>query len=253
MIRRVSADVFCVEGTAVNWTIVREGRELTLIDAGYPGDEQAVVASIRALGHEPQDVRAVLVTHAHVDHLGAVGHLHATYGTPVYAHADELPNLVGERHESATRADVLSRVWRPRVLRWSLSVLPKGVSDHVVVPHARDQAEIAGPDGRLDLPGRPLPVHLPGHTSGSCAYLLPEPGVLASGDALITGHPLSTFEGPQLLPDFFSHDPSAAERALDVVATLAAETVVPGHGRPWRGDAAAAAVAARQTLGRRLA
>ncbi len=241
---QVARDVFCAEGTAVNWVLVREGRDLTLIDAGYPGDVDALLASIATIGHRPEDVRAVLVTHAHVDHVGALNHLHDHFGTPALMHADEVPNATGERHESATTADVVTRAWRPAVLRWSLAISRAGATRHPVVAHA----EAFVSEGPLDLPGGPVPVHLPGHTSGSTAYLLPGAGVVATGDALVTGHPLSPRPGPQLLPEFFDHDRPAARDSLRRLGALDADLVVPGHGLPWRGDLAAAAEQAARLL-----
>ncbi|WP_229051545.1 MBL fold metallo-hydrolase [Aeromicrobium sp. Leaf350] len=233
---RVTSSVFRAEGTAVNWVILREGRDLTLIDAGYPGDVDAVLASVAAIGHRPEDLRAVLVTHAHVDHVGALNHLHERYGTPVLMHPDELANATGERHESATPADVARRAWRPSVLRWSLAITRAGGTQHPVVTHARGFE----PGVPLDLPGRPVPVHLPGHTSGSAAFVLPEAGIVVTGDALVTGHPLLRGTGPQLLPDFFHHDTAAARHALETLGRVDADVVVPGHGAPWRGDLRAA-------------
>ena len=243
-ITRVARDVFCAEGTAVNWVLVREGRDLTLIDAGYPGDVDAVLASIASIGHSPEDVRAVLVTHAHVDHVGALNHLHEQHGTPALMHPHEVANATGERHESATPADVARRAWRPSVLRWSLAITRAGGTQHPVAAHA----EAFDLDGELDLPGRPVPVHLPGHTSGSAAFVLPESGVVVTGDALVTGHPLLRDVGPQLLPDFFHHDPAAARVALATLGTVDADLVVPGHGRPWRGDPGAAVERAARLL-----
>lgn len=243
-ITRVARDVFCAEGTAVNWVLLREGRDLTLVDAGYPGDVDAVLASLAAIGHGPEDVRAVLVTHAHVDHVGALNHLHQQHGTPTLMHPDEVANATGERHESATPADVARRAWRPSVLRWSLAITRAGGTQHPVATHA----EAFDLDGPLDLPGRPVPVHLPGHTSGSAAFVLPESGVVVTGDALVTGHPLLPEAGPQLLPDFFHHDPAAARVALGTLRTVDADLLVPGHGRPWRGDLGAAVDRAARLL-----
>ena len=47
----------------------------------------------------------------------------------------------------------------------------------------------AAESGPLDVPGHPVPVPTPGHTSGHCAFHLPDRGVLITGDALITAHP----------------------------------------------------------------
>ena len=239
--QQVGDDVFLVPGTAVNWVIVRQGRDLTLIDCGYPGDAEAVVSSIESIGHRTEDVRAVLLTHAHVDHLGAAGLLWERHRTPVHVHPLELANARGFRHQSATALDVALRVWKPRVAKWARTITRAGASEHVTVDHATPYPE-AGP---LDLPGRPTPIHSPGHTSGHAAYLLAG-GVLATGDALVTGHPLSISSGPQMLPRFFSHDPEQADATLDVLAVADADTIVPGHGAIWRGDPAEAVAMARE-------
>jgi glyoxylase-like metal-dependent hydrolase (beta-lactamase superfamily II) len=59
--------------------------------------------------------------------------------------------------------------------------------------------------------------------------------VLISGDALVTGHPLLPRNGPQLLPELFSHDQNGCIRSLAAIALLDTEILVPGHGDLWRG------------------
>jgi len=233
---KIDKDVFCIEGTAVNWVILRDGQDLTLVDGGYPGDFDALLESISAIGHRPEDVKAVLVTHAHVDHVGGLNELYARFGTPALMHPDELPNATGERHESATAQDVMQRMWRPAVAQWARRISAVGATEPQVIAHAQGFSL----DGPLDLPGSPVPVHLPGHTSGSTAYLLPHLGMVVTGDALVTGHPLSKTTGPQLLPAFFDNDRDTARASLSTLAGLAADVVVPGHGEPWQGDLAQA-------------
>ena len=71
---------------------------------------------------------------------------------------------------------------------------------------------------------RTIQAALRGETTGC--------GVVLTGDALVTGHPLSAVEGPQLLRGFFHHDPAATPAALDVLASLPADVIGPGHGAP---------------------
>ena len=66
------------------------------------------------------------------------------------------------------------------------------------------------------LPGRPLAVPTPGHTGGHCSYVVD--GVLVSGDALVTGHPLLRQSGPQLLPAMFNHSEAGCLASLEVLA-----------------------------------
>lgn len=239
--QQVGEHAFLGTGTDVGWLAVRDGRDLTLVDTGWPGDTAALEAGLHAIGHSPRDIRAVLLTHAHVDHTGGLNHLHDTYGVPVLMHPDEVPLARGERREQAGPLDVLVRAWRPGVAAWSTRILRAGALEHPRVEHAA-----AWPGATaLDLPGGPVPVPCPGHTSGHTAYLFPGAGVVATGDALVTAHPVTKVDGPQRLPDFFSHAPEAARTSLSVLADLDADTVVPGHGPVWRG-ALADAVAQAQ-------
>ena len=59
--------------------------------------------------------------------------------------------------------------------------------------------------------------------------------MLVSGDALVTGHPVSTRRGPQLLPDLFNHDQNGCVRSLAALGMLDTEVLLPGHGPLWRG------------------
>jgi glyoxylase-like metal-dependent hydrolase (beta-lactamase superfamily II) len=226
-------DVFLVTGTAVNWVLVREGADLTLIDGGYPGDVAAVEASVRALGHDPRDVRAILVTHAHVDHLGAVNPFHARYGTPVLLHPAEVAHARREFLEQLTPGELVAKLVRPAVLPWAVRVLRAGAMRDVAAPHA----EAFSLDGALDLPGSPVPVLTPGHTSGHTAYHFPAAGAVATGDMLITGHPVSRTAGPQLIAPWFNHGGRAEVLAgLGALEALDAEVVLPGHGPVHRGQ-----------------
>ena len=240
MSNQVADDVFAFTGTDVNWVLVRDGTDLTLVDAGWPGDAQAVERSIRSLGARPQDLRAVLLTHAHADHTGALNHLHDRYGVPVYCAAAEVPNARGEITESGGPLDVAKLLYRPPVVRWAVRITRAGALKHVTVPGAEPF-----PEGTvLDLPGRPVPVPTPGHTSGHTSFLLPDAGVVVTGDALVTAHPTLSGVGPSLLPAFFSHDRAGSVDALATLRGLDADTLVPGHGPTWYGPIGAAADAA---------
>jgi glyoxylase-like metal-dependent hydrolase (beta-lactamase superfamily II) len=228
---QVADDVFAFTGTDVNWVVLRDGDELTLVDAGWHGDVQAVERAIRSLGRRPQDLRAVLLTHAHADHTGALNHLHDNYGVPVYTAAAEVPNALGENVESGGPLDIATRLYRPPVARWAVRITKAGALRHSTVPAARAFPR----PGALDLPGRPVPIPTPGHTTGHTSFLLPDHGVLITGDALVSAHPTLRGVGPALLPAFFSHDQHAAVEALGTLRELDADLFVPGHGPTWYG------------------
>ncbi len=234
--QQVADNVFVFTGTDVNWVIIQEGGALTLIDAGWVGDTQEVERSIRSLGARPEDLRAVLLTHAHADHTGALNHLHDNYGVPLYMSAVEVPNARGENVETGGPIDVAKRLYRPQVIRWAAQMVKAGALQHVTVPAALAFPPEHGQGGALDLPGRPVPVATPGHTSGHTSYLLPDAGVVVTGDALITAHPTINGVGPRLLPHGFSHDQHSVVQSLYALRELDAELFVPGHGPAWYGS-----------------
>jgi glyoxylase-like metal-dependent hydrolase (beta-lactamase superfamily II) len=235
----VGDGVVAVRGRDVNWTILRDGASFTLVDAGYPGYGAAVRDSVRQAGLNLAGLEAIVVTHAHIDHIGGVPALVAEASVPVYVGAPELPMAVGDRTESAGPLDVAKRLWKPRVVPWSLRITAAGGAGHATVPDAIGVADGAV----LDIPGRPTVVLTPGHTSGHiCLHV---GGVLLTGDALITGHAITARKGPQLAAGFFHTDAGRAAAALDRIAEIDASAIVPGHGPVWSGSARDAAAIAR--------
>ena len=190
VLKAVTEHVHLVQGGAVNWLLVTDDTGVMLIDAGYPGDRDDVLASLRQLGYQADDVRAILLTHAHIDHLGSAIWFAKTHGTPVYCHADEVGHAKREYLEQASPIDVAMRIWRPRWALWTAHLVRDGGLSREGIPTAQPlTAEVAA-----QLPGHPMAIPTPGHTGGHCSYLVD--GVLASGDALVTGHPLLRAQRP---------------------------------------------------------
>lgn len=184
----------------------------------------------------------MLLTHAHIDHIGAAPWLVTRFGTPVYTDPVEVPHAHRDYLEQLSPGRLAANLWRPRVLPWTIRITRAGATTSVSIPSA--QAFPAA--GALDLPGRPVPVPTHGHTAGHTAYNLPGAGVVITGDGLITGHDLSRRRGPQLAAPMFDVDPSAARAALAPLASLDADLLLPGHGPAHHGPVADAVVTARR-------
>jgi glyoxylase-like metal-dependent hydrolase (beta-lactamase superfamily II) len=219
----------------VSWVLVTDGDTLTIVDTGYPRDRGRLLRSLELVGRRASDVGAVVLTHGHPDHLGCAEHLRRDHGVPVLAHEKEVPNATGSRIEQVGEVTLLRHAWRPAVLRWSLDVLRLGATR---VERVREIRQFGA--GPLDVPGHPVAIHTPGHTSGHCSLHLPDRGVLLAGDALMTEHAVAHDAGPQLLPAFFNTDTDLARRSLERLRPLPADVVVPGHGPAFRGTPARA-------------
>ncbi|OBA84768.1 MBL fold metallo-hydrolase, partial [Mycobacteriaceae bacterium 1482268.1] len=152
----------------VNWTLVADDTGVILIDAGFPGDRDDVLASLRQLGFGVDDLRAILLTHAHIDHLGSAIWFAKTHGTPVYCHADEVGHTKREYLEQASPLDVATHAWQPRWLKWSVAISRKGAFTHDGIPTARPLTE----DAAAGLPGSPAAIPSPGHTGGHCSFVV---------------------------------------------------------------------------------
>lgn len=229
MPKALTDSVHFVQTDLVNWTLVTDGTGVVMVDAGFPGQRDDVLGSLRTLGFGPDDVRAILLTHAHVDHFGTAIWFAAEHGVAVYCHADEVGHSKREYLEQVSPLAVVMNVWQPSWLKWSLEITGKGGLTRTGIPTTQAlTTEVAA-----TLPGQPMAIPTPGHTGGHCSYVVD--GVLISGDALVTGHPVSKRQGPQLLPSVFNHDEARCERSAQALALLETETLAPGHGPVWRG------------------
>ncbi len=232
-IDQVSDSVYVVAGTNVNWALVSDGSGVTVVDAGYPADSDAVLDSVRQIGHRLDDVAAVLLTHAHLDHIGAIPALVEQVGMPVYTGPEEVRHAKREYLQQITPAAMIRQLSTGRGRRWVAHAV-RGIVGHtgMCVPSATtgDESVLAA------LPGGFVAVPSPGHTSGHTAYLMPSEQVLFTGDALVTGHPLVEYDGPQILPAVFNHDEEMTLRTAEQLAAQPARVVVPGHGRPVEHD-----------------
>jgi glyoxylase-like metal-dependent hydrolase (beta-lactamase superfamily II) len=225
----ITETVHFAQTDLVNWTLVTDGNGVVIIDAGFPGQRDEVLDSVRELGFGVDDIHAILLTHAHVDHLGSAIWFAKTHGTPVFCHADEVGHAHREYLEQVSLIDLAARMWQPRYVMWSATIGTKGALIREGIPTARALTE----EVAAALPGTPMAIPTPGHTGGHCSYVVD--GVLVSGDALVTAHPVSKLQGPQLLPGLFNHDQDRCVRSLAALGLLDTEVVLPGHGPVWRG------------------
>ena len=169
-----------------------ESKEGFLVD---PGDEAArILAWIEGLG---VTVQAILLTHAHFDHIGAVQPLRETLRVPVYVHERDLP---------------LYQVGKTSAERWNLPFVQPAAPDSFIV---QDQVFTAG---KLRLTARELPGHAPGHV------IFVGEGLAVVGDTLFRGG-----IGRTDLPG--GHHPQLISGIEAELLTLPDDTAIyPGHG-----------------------
>jgi glyoxylase-like metal-dependent hydrolase (beta-lactamase superfamily II) len=224
----------------VNFYLIEEGGKLLLVDAGAPGDWDLLVRAVAALGRGLDDLEAVLLTHAHADHIGTAERARTTASARVWVHEADAAMATGgtpPKNDGKIRSYLL----RAEFYRTLFSLARRGATRIVPV---RELATFA--DGEtLELPGRPRAVHAPGHSPGSAALLLEGRRVLLTGDVLATRNPLTGRIGPQIMPSGLNSDTPQALRSLTALDGIPADVLLPGHGEPWTEGAAEALRLAR--------
>ncbi|MBW2086981.1 MAG: MBL fold metallo-hydrolase, partial [Deltaproteobacteria bacterium] len=73
--------------------LIQDGKELALIDAGAGPSYSAIIDQIRLAGQAPDHLRMIIVTHAHIDHIGALADFVRDYSVSIVAHAEDCQAL----------------------------------------------------------------------------------------------------------------------------------------------------------------
>ena len=199
---------------------VLKGEGVIVVDAGQPNKGEAFVRALKTVAIKPQDVKLVVLTHGHWDHVGSAGEIKALTGAPLAMHRSEVNWLEGSLTPLSPGVTLWGRVF---------NALHKVFMPLVKVPAAKVDIELD--DDGLSLVDYGIPgqvLYTPGHSSGSMSVLL-DSGDAFVGDLAMNRFPLTLSPG---LP-IFADDPTAVVSSWMKLIELGASTVYPAHGRPF--------------------
>jgi glyoxylase-like metal-dependent hydrolase (beta-lactamase superfamily II) len=229
----------------VNWYLIEDQGQLTLVDTGWPRSWPRIERAISDLGYSPADVAAVVLTHGHPDHLGGAEKARQECEAPVMAYSGEVARVRGEAKGSSPFAMLPNLIPELRRVA-SFKFVGEATIQGFMTPTWVKEVQPFEADVELDVPGRPKPLRTPGHTEGHVSLLLEGEGILIAGDALLTLNPLTREEGPCVPPPPVNTDTAQARRSLETIKKSNADTLLPGHGEPWRNGVAEAVARARE-------
>jgi glyoxylase-like metal-dependent hydrolase (beta-lactamase superfamily II) len=214
-------------GQAYLW---RDADSLTLIDTGCAGSGADIADAIRELGLRRRDLDRVILTHFHEDHAGSAAEVGGWGEVSVMAHRREAPVI---------RGDVAGPP--PNFADWELDLHRSIGADKLPsAPPARVDRELEDGD-LIEFGGGACVIATPGHTDGSIAIHLPEPGVLFTGDTV------AHIDG-QVMLGVFNIDRAQTADSFRMLAQVETDLVCVGHGDPITDGAAAALRAAAAQL-----
>jgi glyoxylase-like metal-dependent hydrolase (beta-lactamase superfamily II) len=216
-------------GHAYLW---RDPEGLTLIDTGLPGSAPLIEAAIRQAGHHPEELRRLILTHFHPDHVGAAADVAGWGDVEVMAHRADAPFITNQA--AGPPPDLAD--WERPLYEQVTSRQPGEVAQEPPTPPRIDRELTDGDE--LGFGDGAVAVAVPGHTPGSLAIHLPRLQVLFTGDAAAR-----TPDG-RVIGGVFHADRAQAAASFRRLAGLNAEVACFGHGDPVTRDAAAALRAA---------
>ena len=210
----------------INSYLVEEGGAVTIVDAGVSGLWGGLADELRAMGRSLEDVRAIVLTHGHTDHIGFAERARRERGWPVSVHEADAALARGEVDNPARGGGPIKAGATLSFLWWSLR------HGALRTTHLGEVATF-GDGATLDVPGSPRVILVPGHTPGSAALHFTGHRALLVGDALATYAVTTGARGPRIAP--FSGDAEQARTSLARLEGLDARLVLPGHGDAFDG------------------
>ena len=189
--------------------LVDECGDAVLLDTGLAGETLQIRWLLWRLGLKPGSIKAILLTHGHLDHTGNLFWAKRWTGAPVYAHAAEQAHIDG----TYSYAGVARWCGRLERIGYDLLNYRPAVIDQFI-------------EDRDELPfwGGLRVVHLPGHTEGHCGFFSERHDLLFSGDLFA-----SYFFKVHLPPPILNSRPELILGSLRKALALDASQIVPQH------------------------
>lgn len=205
-------------------------REWVLVDAGVPGTKSLIRSAAAERFGPASRPAAIVLTHGHFDHVGALEDLAEEWEAPIYAHPLEHPYLRGEAAYPAGDPSVGGGLMAS--LAGFYPTRPVNVAPRLR-PLPGDGSVPAMPGWRW--------LHTPGHSPGHISLWREADRTLVVGDAFVTTAPESAYatavQSPEMHgpPRYFTVDWEAARGSVERLAELGSALVVCGHGRAMQG------------------
>ena len=212
MIMEIVPGIHRVDGVNANcFIIVRDG--LTLIDTGMPRNSAKIVIYIQdVLKRKPSEIRTIVLTHFHVDHVGNAYDLKKLSGAKVAIHEADADYVAGRKTQPVPRSGMGMITGIIFKVLLGLFFRSKPVEPDIKL---RDRDTVAGL----------TTIHAPGHTPGSICLFDPASKILFVGDLL-------KFNGTDIGMGPLAFDTGVVQQSINKIAAIDFDIMLPGHGIP---------------------
>lgn len=230
MIVNEADGVYCLTVQIVNVCFVRISEkpgDWVLVDAGMPKSAEKIMDAAEELIGENARPKAIILTHGHFDHVGAIIDLVEHWQVPVYAHTLEMPFLTGQQDYPKPDASVEGGL----VAKMSPTFPHEGIDLDTHIQPFPEDGNVPHMEGWIW-------IHTPGHTPGHVSLFRESDRVLIAGDAFVTVKQESLYSvltqeqeisGP---PRYLTTDWDSARTSVQKLEALQPDVAITGHGIP---------------------
>lgn len=230
----IHGDLYCYCMQIVNVCLVgkpTEHKHWVLVDTGMPKSADAILEAANERFGANNHPRAIILTHGHFDHVGAVAELAKHWNVNVYAHELEFPFLTGKaaypEPDPSVEGGLVAKA------SFFFPNQPIEISSHLHKLPANGSVP--------EMPGWRW-IHTPGHSPGHISLFRDEDRALIAGDAFVTVRQDSLYKvllqeaevnGP---PRYFTTDWACARESVSKLAALSPSVAITGHGQPMANE-----------------
>jgi glyoxylase-like metal-dependent hydrolase (beta-lactamase superfamily II) len=201
---KLSENIYLLEASAGSYVYLIKGEETVLIDTGLPFRRKGIVGEIKTLCPDPTEIRHILITHSDIDHIGNAYALQQLTGAKIWASAEDIPVITGEKDRSSFK----------KYLKYLFPLkAPESMEPY------RPGENICG------VEVIPTPGHTPGHVCLRYRDILFAGDLLESKDGSLRPYPAPWNWNDRMMAE------SAGK-----IAELSVQWICPAHGKPVAGN-----------------